>query len=274
MSAGPLPNDGSSSYEQFYAFVFAAQPTTAHDYVLPAAGATLLYSGGPLGTPSSASLSGAFLTKAVIVSSSGTTVAGQLTQDPTQLALSSYLGAMRGMYSRVLFTQTATVTVTASTVNTTETTLTGAGIGTLTLPASFFAVVGKTLRIRAEGIYTTSGTPVTGRIKLKMTGTSGATLGDTGVMDFNSAGFTSATNKRWVIDATVTCRSSTTVFFQGDLKMTNTAGGLFVFWEMLNTTTTGVTLANSQPLDLTMTYGGNTAGNSFTMTNLSVEELN
>jgi hypothetical protein len=47
-----------------------------------------------------------------------------------------------------------TVKTTANT--TTATTIFGTGVGTLTLPANF-AVAGRTVRIRAGGIYSTDG---------------------------------------------------------------------------------------------------------------------
>lgn len=81
----------------------------------------------------------------------GTATDGALWSDSTQKAFQSYVAGIEQTLSGVIFTQAADKTLTNST---SETTLFGSGVGTLTLPANFFAV-GKTIRLTISGIYST-----------------------------------------------------------------------------------------------------------------------
>jgi len=161
----------------------------------------------------------------------------------------------------VLYVSTASATVTNTT---SETTIIGSGVGTLTLPASFF-FAGKTLVIEAWGVYSTEVVPITLQLKIKK----GATvLCQTAAT--TTAG--SMANREWHIHATLTGRTTTTVFSQGwfEHMATATAAGSPTIWEMSSTAT--VTIGTtSEAMDLTATWGaGADAADTITCTNFTM----
>ncbi len=161
----------------------------------------------------------------------------------------------------VLFTQTADATV-ANTV--TETTLVGTGVGSMTLPANFFAV-GKTLRIKMHGYHSSTASP-TIRIKVK--------LGSTVVLDTTAVGSKNGTNEAVEMDGVITCRTTGatgTVYSQGQYhELQNPA----VDAPMLNTTATTIDTTASQVVAITAEWGTADPGNTITSTNLVLEVLN
>ncbi len=167
----------------------------------------------------------------------------------------------------VMFTQTNSVTVTASTVTTTETTMLGTLVGTQTLQGGLLRA-GRALRVRAYGSYTTSLTPVTFDIKVKL-GTN--IIADTGVI----TPIASITGGEWIIDTLLTCRttgSTGTVIGNGAWNTVGAANAGIVF--SLNKAVTTLNLTTNQTVDVTITYGGNTAGNSIVTNQVTVEMLN
>lgn len=184
---------------------------------------------------------------------------GDFWMDSTQGTVQAYVSAVKQDLVGCLFTQTASVTV-ANTV--TETALQGAGVGTLSIPMTFF-VAGKKIRISASGVHSSTASPtITIRVKLgattimTMTGTSG-----------------NGTNDTWILEGEITCRttgSSGTVFPQGIFEEIHT-NGLRAGSDSTSTVTinTGAILA----LTLTVEWGTASASNTITCSNLSVEVL-
>lgn len=121
-----------------------------------------------------------------------------------------------------LFASTASVTV-ANSASTT--TLLGAGVGSLTLPANFFTV-GKTLRIRAKGIW---GDDAAAPGLVQSFIVVGSTIVTSSQGDLTTGGITNVTNGTWILDVDVTCRStgaSGTVVAVGQFMLANTVAGL------------------------------------------------
>jgi hypothetical protein len=177
-------------------------------------------------------------------------------------------GAATAFVTGCVFTQTATVTVSNTT---TETTLVGSGSGSVTLPAGFH-LAGKTVRIRASGIYSTQAVPITLNIRVKY---GSVTVLETG--DETPSG--SVSSKGWSLDVEITCRTTGatgTVFTQsygGFMHYSNarTLQG----WDFSSTATTTIDTTASQAISITADWGGGVAAaDSISCTNLSVEILN
>jgi hypothetical protein len=187
-----------------------------------------------------------------------------LWQDSTQKAFQGFSAGIKQTLSGVLFTQTASQTVANTT---TETTLFGTGIGSVTLPANFF-VIGKTIRARCKGIYSTSGNP-----NIQFRSKYGSTVLDDSTAF--SAG-NNVTNHLFFLDVVITCRTvgaTGTVFVQGMGKLF-TAHATVVEFDMETTATVTINTTTSNALDLMVTWGTADAGNTITATNFVVEVLN
>lgn len=156
-----------------------------------------------------------------------------------------------------VFTQLSQVTVANTT---TEMSLTGTGVGTLRLPAHFF-LPGKTVRMRAWGYYSATGTSdLTITFKI-----------DNEIATVTVPTITAATNAVWRVDLDCTCLIegpsgsliAQGIFFHNDSQAGMPNIGPTVF----DTTLTGHT-------DLTATWSVADPGNTITCTNLSYEVLN
>jgi hypothetical protein len=162
-----------------------------------------------------------------------------------------------------IFAQTASVTV-ADTAS--ETTLTGAGQGSLTLPANFFTV-GRTIRLKAMGVFSDTGTP-TLNVRFKLGST---TICSTGAVAL--AGTIS--NNVWSVEIELTCRTvgaSGTVIAQGLFKYDeSTHAGTTE--GMASTTTTTIDTTASQAVNVTVQWGSASPSNTMTCTNLTVERI-
>jgi acyl-coenzyme A thioesterase PaaI-like protein len=167
-----------------------------------------------------------------------------------------------GTPTGTLFVQTADATIASSAA---ETTLTAAGVGSLTLPANFFRT-GKTIRVRARGYVSDTGTP-TFRVKIK--------LGSTIVLDTTAIAFAGTiANDQWFVEGIITCRTtgaSGTVMGQGSYSAeTNVNSNRAA---MTNTATTTIDTTASQAVDVTWQWGTSSASNTITCSNLLLEAL-
>lgn len=185
-----------------------------------------------------------------------TPVAGFLESDGDLFYLTD-AALFRATIERTLFTQTASVTV-ANTV--TETTLIGTGKGSVTLPANY-GQIGKTLLLEGFGYHSAGGNP-TIRIRIYK----GTTL----LLDTTAVTSGNNTNNLVQFRAQITWRSTTSVFAQGFYQE---SGGGSNNFEMVTTAATTVA-TTSEALNITATWGTAAAGNTITLTNLTVRECN
>lgn len=174
--------------------------------------------------------------------------------------------------SATLYASTASVTIASATTAT----LIGSGVGSLTLAANYL-VAGKTIRLKACGEYTTTGSPST----LIFTVLFGATT----VANTNNGGAlaprASQSKVYWEVDCLITCRStggSGTVMAVGQVTMESTAASLSTasaalcfLWSGTNPTTVTIDTTASQAVDLQCTDAG--TGTSITCTNFVMEAL-
>lgn len=167
-----------------------------------------------------------------------------------------------------LFTQTADKTVTNTVA---ETSIVGTGVGSLTLPANFFTV-GRTIRLRIGGIYSTPAiaTPSV-VVKVKYGSTVIATKTTTSLLSGASA-------LEFDGEILITCRSTGatgTVMCHGDIEYaTGVAGTIAV--DPLNNggATTTIDTTASSLLDVTVTWDTNTTTRIVTSIACTAETLN
>lgn len=206
--------------------------------------------------------------RAKFSSVAATAVEGDFWNDSTQKAISAFVDGLQQALLGVIFTQTANATIT-NTV--TETTLLGTGVGTKTLPANSL-IIGKTVRIKACGFYSTDGAAAgTLTFNLKIGGTTVATTGARTAVN-------AAANFYWEIEAEITCRTTGaggTVFAQAKFLHQQEATTYNAFlWPLVNTGTDAVDTTVSNALDLTTTFGTADTDNTITCSNSSIEVLN
>jgi hypothetical protein len=184
---------------------------------------------------------------------------GQVYYNSTQKALVAQVDGMAQAQPGVMFTQTAGVTVANTAV---ETTLLGGGVGTLTLPVNSL-VIGKTIRIRAAGKVSTTGTP-TLLFNLKL----GATvIVTTGAVATGSG----LANAGWNLDLVMTCR---TTGGTGTVIADGTANVSTAVEPLVSTATTTIDTTATQAISVTATWGTAAAGNTITCDAFSIEVLN
>lgn len=185
-----------------------------------------------------------------------TPITGLLESDGA-LAYFTDSDGLRATLQRTLFVQTASVTVANSIV---ETTLIGSGSGSVTLPANY-GQIGRTLLMEAFGFHSATGNP---SIRIRVYKGTTVLLDTTAVTSGNSA------NNLIQIRAQITWRSTTSVFAQGFYQE---SGGGSNNFEMVNTAGTTVN-TTSEALNVTLQWGTAAAGNTVTLTNLTLRECN
>ena len=166
-----------------------------------------------------------------------------------------------------LFTKTNDTTITASVTNA-ESNLIGTGIGTGVIPAGFLTV-GRTLRYRASGIFTTSANSATLIFRLKL-GTS--ILSFTGTIDPGN----SLTNQGWFVEGDFTVRTtgaSGTIRGNSTLTLASSTTA-FTVSPMVNASTIQVDTTVSNLATPTIQYTQTTAANTFTCSNFTLEAMN
>lgn len=155
-----------------------------------------------------------------------------------------------------VFAQTASVTVGNSAL---ETTLLGAGQGSLTLPANFFAA-GKSIRFRMSGVLSATGSPT---IRLRLY------FGATVILDSTALTSANPTNGLFEVNGVLTCRTtggSGTVFAQGSFMEAGTTS-----FGIPTTTTSVIDTTATQVVNLTVQWGTAAAGDTLTATNFTIE---
>lgn len=188
-------------------------------------------------------------------------VEGDFWNDSTQKSLIGFVDGIKQSYVACLFSASASATVANST---SETSIIGTGVGTKTLPASW-AVVGKTIRIRAWGLYSTTLTPT---LRWRVF------IGSVAVADTTSKTTASTvTNVPWYLECDITVRAvgaSGTVFAQG--IVTHNTGTV---WTMSNSAvSSAIDFTATEAVDVKTTWNTGLAANTITGTNVTIEVMN
>lgn len=183
---------------------------------------------------------------------------GDVWNDSTQKSLTLFSDGITQWNSGVIFTQTSDKNVN-NTV--TETSILSSAT---TLPTNFF-VIGKTVRWRLMGYYSFTAAH-TIQIKVYLGGTA---IYDTGTLTGNAA-----TNRGFVIDGMVTCRTTGgtgTVQAQGYIGLNNVA--VYQWPNAANTGTQTIDTTTTQAFDIKVTFGTATSSDTITTTNATLEVL-
>lgn len=175
---------------------------------------------------------------------------------------SAYVSLNLGSSNGTIFAMTTSSSVTNST---SETDVVGTGQGTRTLPANYLQP-GKTLRLKASGIYSTNSTsPGVLTFKFK--------LGSTVIVSTASLPLVaSQTNQLWSFGVALTVRSagsSGTVFANTSFGMFDSTNSFRTF-PMTMTGATTVDTTVSQLVSITAQFGTASSNNSLTTTNFVV----
>lgn len=164
------------------------------------------------------------------------------------------------------FVYEATASATVADPTTAQTSIIGTGIGSTTLQANLL-VPGMAIKLKGHGVYGRAATAETINFRLKFGST---VLVSTGVFTPTA----SMTNREWVFEATITCRTTGTtgtVFVQGFMDLCQDPAVTLVphRHEMSSTTTVTVDTEATQVLDFTADWTTTAAGDTFTCTNFT-----
>lgn len=166
----------------------------------------------------------------------------------------------------LVFNQTAAQTVANTT---TETSGLGAGVGSLTLPANFLTV-GRTIRIKGGGIYSTLITPGNLTVRVKY---GGVTIASVVVGTLLG----SASNAGFDFECVITCRSigaSGTVVCAGLINYAASGSNRLADYINTGTGTTTVNTTTSNALEVTIQWSSASASNTLTTIVATVEAVN
>lgn len=125
------------------------------------------------------------------------TVEGQMSYDDAQGAMSSFVDGLAGWVERCIFNHYAYVT--RAGVVTDQSLASATAKGTRVLPANFFKL-GKSLRYRLAGVYTTDAASGNATIQIKLGSTVFRTTGSFALDN-------SVTNGLWILEGSVTCQA-------------------------------------------------------------------
>lgn len=158
----------------------------------------------------------------------------------------------------------AVLYTTANSLNTSSASETGivgsTGINNRTVSANY-PHIGQAICVDGDGYYSTTGSPATLTINVKLGST---TIGTTGAVTPSA----SVTNGRLKVHACFPVRAAGvggTVQLQGEIELLDGAGGLKTFG-LVNTSAVAVDLSVDQTLDVLATWGSAIGGQSVTLT--------
>jgi hypothetical protein len=161
-------------------------------------------------------------------------------------------------------------TATVSVANTTaETTLAGAGAGNLTLPGGFFFPIGRTVRFKVSGIWSSDAVAPTLRLRVRLGGIAGTLILDTGAQVVVAA----VTNHGWAIEGEITGRThgaTGTVMAQAMARFSS-ADTVQTHWDLENTAAATINTIVAQELVISAEWGTADADNDIRATNFWVD---
>lgn len=167
-----------------------------------------------------------------------------------------------------LFVQTNTLTYANSVA---VTNLLGTGIGITTLPANFW-IIGRQIRIKGNGIYSTALAGPSLAINTKLGSVQLATGTIAGLVS-------SASNLGFSFEILITCRSvgaSGTVIIDGSLSFATSISLLTINTLYLNNggSTSTIDTTASQQVIINGTWGTQSVSNSLSLTTATIEQFN
>lgn len=168
-----------------------------------------------------------------------------------------------------IFSQTATVTVANTNA---ETTLVGAGRGSVSLPANYFVLAGKTLRVTARGYFSSNNGIETLKLRVKLTDADATEI----VLETGDQSVGSRTDCGWEVRALLTCYSigATGNFWgQGFATMASSATASDVLQMVKTAVVANLDTTSTMTVNVTADWNNASAANTITCTNLIVEAI-
>jgi hypothetical protein len=168
-----------------------------------------------------------------------------------------------------IFSQTATVTVANTTA---ETTLIGAGRGSVSLPANYFVLAGKTLRVTARGYFSSNQGIETLKLRVKLTDADATEI----VLETGDQSVGGRTDCGWEVRALLTCYSigATGNFWgQGFATMASSATASDVLQMVKTAVVANLDTTSTMTVNVTADWNNASAANTITCTNLIVEAI-
>lgn len=168
-----------------------------------------------------------------------------------------------------LFKMTGDKTVTG----TTATSVIGTGVGSLTLPANFWTV-GKQIRIKGNGRYTTAASLSQVTVTIK--------IGSVTIASVVTTAISALSNNLGIdFETTITCRtvgSTGTLVAMGNVNYNAMLSGTMLsrLFDDLNPTGSAATINTTQSaaIDVTVAWGGVGVGKSLTISSATIESIN
>ena len=186
-----------------------------------------------------------------------------ITASGSQNAVGASPGGLAQNFVGCIFSQTAAIT----TSGTSASSWLGAGVGTLTFPANYLTA-GKTLRIRAGGIFTTAATPGTLSMAIGVGGTSITASAIT-----PTASLTVSFEFELILTVRTTGSGGTCGYY-GKLiypSGSSPAAADYLFGQICSSTSINTTVSNTITLNTTNSVA---SGATFAIEALTVEVLN
>lgn len=173
---------------------------------------------------------------------------------------------LKQMIAGTMFTQTATGTNGAATV---ITALNGTGVGATALPG-LFGLVGKTLEIVMTGTVTTTATPGTTVLTLRLNAATPVTIVASPSLTLTA----SMTNMPFEIRLLLTFRTTTTCIAGGSLTISNSTTGISALVVPIGTTSAATTVAATSYAPQICATNGTASGTIYTSQAMCIKVLN
>lgn len=167
----------------------------------------------------------------------------------------------------VIWTKTATTTLASFTTAATLIGAEGTGVGVLTLPANFLTV-GRTIRIKMKGVYSSTTAAPTLNFLLTL---QGVTIATSGAITMTTV---SMVNRPWWAEFEITCRAtgaSATVIGNGTVTGANTLA-VHNSWLMVGALA-NVNTAATAAIGFTVACSASNAANAISMVNCTIEAV-
>lgn len=192
-------------------------------------------------------------------------VDGDIWHDSTLNTTAAFVSGMKSYLVGLTYSQVTSKAVASTAAETTLVDSTSA-IGTNTFAANYLQV-GKSIRLRASGVYGTTGSP-TLQLRLRW----GAAGSGTVLLDTGAQTVTGATARTWAIDVILTARTTASLMGQGHVRLNTTSAILSALWEFSTGSAGVASLATTATaLTLSAQWSASSASNTITCTNMTME---
>jgi hypothetical protein len=195
-----------------------------------------------------------------------TTNAGDIYNDTNQKKHGAYTNGIAGWFEKCIFSAYAPRTQAG--IVTAQSIIPTTYIGTLTLPANFWKL-GKAIRVRLQGYYSTDAGPGNATITIKLGSTTYRTTGSFALDN-------SVTNGWWAMDFAIVCESTGvtgSVDGMTGWQHVEATSGNFIVHNQANNTVGPVTIDTTQSMTFDVLWTADDAGTSITTATARIWEV-